>query len=40
MVCDDDRPEDVAVEAVVVGGDDDAETAVATDELVVAGERV
>jgi hypothetical protein len=39
-VFDDDCAEDMAVAAKVVGGDDDAETAVATDELVVAGERV
>jgi hypothetical protein len=40
MVCDDDCAEDVAVEAGGVGGDNDAETAVAADELVAAGERV
>ena len=40
MVFDDDCAEDIAVEARVVGGDDAAETAVAADELVAAGERV
>jgi hypothetical protein len=39
MVFDDDYAESVAVEPTVVGGDDAAESAVAADELVAAGER-
>jgi hypothetical protein len=40
MVFDDDYAAGIAVEARVVGGDDDAEIAVAADELVATGEPV
>jgi hypothetical protein len=40
IVFDDACAEDVAVEAIVVGGDDDSETAVVTGEPVAAGEPV